>query len=217
MILLSVILACGRPTTAPPSTEVTPSVTPSPSVVPSAAGATTEVSNMIVDAWSPTPAEAGLDWSMSREGDQLTLRYSVENRGQETLWLADRMVATGGGARLESRPVVRSSGRSGTALVAVGLVPPDAPLMHQPAPTYRAVEPGARAEGSYTLSLPLQSWHPHAAVDALGPTSAVIFALDGFWGEPASWKALTATDGTAFQTPVYRTRHWIWSDAKPIP
>lgn len=173
---------------------------------------------MTVDAWSPTPAELSFTWDLAREADTLRITWSVENRSAETAWIAHRMVQTSqGAARLMDRPVVRTSGRPHTALIAIGLVPPDVTLMHLQAPTYRSVAPGAKLEGVATAALPLESWHPAGRVDALDETSAVIFALDGFLGEPASWRKGTDGGGDEFQTPVYSSRHWLWTEAKPLP
>ncbi len=206
-MILALLLGCGGPAVAPAAPSSAPTSTP-----------TAEVATMTVDAWSPTPAEIGFDWQLARAGEALTITYTVQNRAAETLWLADRTVQTSQGkAALLDRPVVRRSGRAGTALVAFGLVPPDAPLFYLPPPTYRAVEPGASTQGSLSLSLPLQSWHPAAKVEALGDVSALIFALDGFLGEPSSWKELTDGQGQTYRVPAYKSRHWIWSEAKAIP
>lgn len=206
-MILALLLGCGPPADAPAAPS------PAPLSPPAA-----EVATMTVDAWSATPTEIGFDWQLTRAGDALTITYSVENRGAERLWLADRTVQSSqGGAKLLDQPVVRQSGRPGTALVAFGLVSPDVPLFYLPPPTYRAVEPGASAQGSLSLALPLASWHPAAKVNALGEVSAVIFALDGFFGEPASWRELTDAEGRPYRVPAYKSRHWIWSEAKPLP
>ncbi len=173
---------------------------------------------MTVDAWSQPPAEIGFDWQMAREADTLTIRYTVENRGAETLWLADRMVQTNqGSAKLLDRPIVRTSGRPKTALVALGLVSPDVTMMFLQPPTYRAVAAGASSQGVVTVALPLTSWHPAGKVDPLEEPEAVVFALDGFFGEPLAWKDQKDGEGNAYRFPQYRSRHWIWSDAKPLP
>lgn len=200
-MILATLLGCGGPSAAPPTSPPA-----------------TEVAAMITDAWSKTPAEVGFAWQMARAADALTITYTVDNHGADTLWLAQRMVQTGQGpARLLDRPVVRTNGRADAALIVLGQISPDVPVYYVPPPSYQAVAPGASVQGTLSVPLPLQSWHPVGRVDPLGAVQSVVFALDGFYGEPAAWKPLQLADGQTAQVPAYKTRLWIWSDAKPLP
>lgn len=199
------LLGCFEPSNAQPETPVSSQVQNTSTATP------------IMDC-ARTPPELALTWSLAREPEALTIQYELSNRGAERLWIAERLVQTSQGkATLLERPIVRTSGVPGTALVALAKLSPDVPVYYLPPPTYRAVEPGASASGTVRVGLPLTSWHPIAKVDPLGEVQAIQFALDGFFGEPASWKEGTDAEGRAFRTPVYRTLFPICTGARPLP
>lgn len=199
------LLGCTELSSASPETSVA-------SQVPSASN------NVAVMDCARMPREITLQWEVAREVDTLSIRYEVSNRSMERLWVADRLVQTSQGkAALLDRPIVRTSGIPGTALIALASISPDVPIFYLPPPTYRVVESGASVTGIVKTSLPLVSWHPSAKVDPLGDVQRIQFALDGFFGEPASWKEGTDALGTPFRTPVYSTLFPICSDGKPLP
>ncbi|MCB9793364.1 MAG: hypothetical protein H6741_11645 [Alphaproteobacteria bacterium] len=172
----------------------------------------------LVDAWSPTPPSLRFDWRLTRTSPgALRIEWSVWNDATERLWLAQAMLRSEGGLRRDPRPVVRGGGAPGLALVGLGFFPLDAPAYHQLPPLYGAVEPGEQASGALELGWPLRAWHPSGPVAPLEEVSALIFALDGFFGEPAAWRELRGAEGEALRVPSYSSRHWIHGPAQAVP
>jgi hypothetical protein len=166
------------------------------------------------------PDTVTLTWSMARDTDRLRIDYTIENRSDAPIFVADRLRAFHGGkvALARERMIVVPSDTPARVRLVRGVVHADEGFDH--APGVVQLEPGAIHRGSASLVLPLRGWHNYAESPTLDVTPIEAILEIAYLPTPVAWAKHTV-DGEELlvpQLPDYNRHHrMLVGDVQPIP
>lgn len=179
---------------------------------------------------SPPPPEVpvspiALDWSatLAPEQDALHVRYRVENGSPSRIYLLDRLltVAQDNFHLLPDAFIVQNGASPGLVLLQRRFVIPDNKVMLQVVPAVSLVEPGQVHEGSGTVPLPLQSWHPFGKLRDLDGAPRELRLELGYLATEPEWNTPPIAEDPSARVPasasVGQHEQVLRGEALPMP
>ena len=162
-----------------------------------------------------------LDWTMSRDGDQLQIDYTVSNPTPARIYVLDEL-PVGDAFAPDAIIVMGDPDAPDTVRLSRALIRTLEKVLTIPMPGARAVEPGATLTGTARAPWPLRAWHNYSTVDPLRGQPAQAVLQIGYVADPGAsgFTQRHLPDGTTVTVPTpatVGTQQLLVGDAQPLP
>lgn len=165
-------------------------------------------------------AEAELQWNMSlvEAGKKLRIDYTVNNRGNERIYVCDSLLVTRNNkfARTPGRAIVMNGDSPGLVRFVLGAISADRPLMVIYNPAFKAVEPGQSHTAMIEVPYPLTAWHNLGPASPLRAPRSAVLQIHFFTGEPP-WQELPGAEGPPISVPREYVAKILTTEPRALP